>query len=123
MITYFCDKDAIKHLFALLYKIYKHGKTIMIIVKNEDEEQILNDVLWKFRTFLPHGDKNSIYAKDQPILITDTKLDLKFDIHFYFNCKGEYKSGNILWNPEITSEQAKKIGKVWKEENGAWKLL
>ncbi len=124
MISYFCNvESSVKNLFLLLHKIYKHEESILVITNNEEEQDTLSDLLWRFRNFLPHGTKNDKYLEDQPIVISNEVIDKKFDIHMYYN-SAEYSNHlkTILWNPQITIDVAKKLGKVWKYDS-KWELI
>ncbi|USO00835.1 MAG: DNA polymerase III subunit chi [Alphaproteobacteria bacterium] len=121
MITYLlpsCD-NTFKYFFDLVYKIYKCNKKALIIFQEEENMHFINENLWKFRNFLPHGLANEAYAQDQPILLTLDKI-ANFDVHIYFqHTAKEYDNvQNILWNP--TPDEAK--GKIWKLTNSQWVL-
>ncbi|QEK38340.1 DNA polymerase III subunit chi [Candidatus Cytomitobacter primus] len=130
MITYFCNIDkSVRNLFELIYKLYKYNKRILLITKNAEDMDILNEAFWKFRKFLPHGDENDKYLNEQPVVLSTQKhnignnhhmKNIKFDVHIYFHhANDQYDSvENILWNPP--EDKAK--GKIWKEENGKWNI-
>ncbi|QEK37841.1 hypothetical protein FZC35_00355 [Candidatus Cytomitobacter indipagum] len=122
MITYFCSPDhSVKNIFELVYKLYKHDRSILLIVKNEEDMNMLNDAFWKSRRFLPHGDENDPNLQDQTIVISTKKIEnMKFDTYIYFHhASDSYESvENILWNPPRSEAK----GKIWQEENGKWSL-
>lgn len=127
MITYFCSPDkSVRNLFELIYKLYKHGRKVLVITKNEEDMNVLDETFWKNHKFLPHGNESDPYLSDQPVVISTKKINIahfskiKFDTHIYFhNSANEYDSvENVLWNPE----SAEARGKIWREENGKWHL-
>lgn len=67
-----------KALPSLVFKIYETQDKVLLICKDSQQLQELNDILWTFSTkkFIPHGSYDEEYAHMQPVLLS-TSIDEK----------------------------------------------
>lgn len=61
-----------KALPKLLEKIILTKQNTIILTKNSDQTNLLNDIIWTYSTikFIPHGSDKDKYPHEQPIYLT-----------------------------------------------------
>ncbi|QEK39255.1 DNA polymerase III subunit chi [Candidatus Nesciobacter abundans] len=69
------NENDVKYIFSLMHKLYKLGKRIYLKTNNVVEQEVLSELFWKFRTFLPHGTTEDQYQELQPVLVSGMEFE------------------------------------------------
>lgn len=129
-----------KALPKLLEKIIITKQNSIILTRNPEQTELLNDVIWTYstRTFIPHGSNKDKWPNEQPVYLTHEMTNPN-DSSILINVTGEIHSitgfekyldifdGN---NEEEVLEARKRFAKFktdgftikyWKQQaNGSW---
>ncbi len=134
--------NLISSVIRLLEKSYLSGKRCIFYSPIDDRVKTIDKALWTFSTnaFIPHGDKTTGFAEQQPIYFTDcienpnnADILVIMDTFEYENIEGSFKKIMFVFEDTAqisiaedfyqTLKKADENVNYWKQSQSGWEKL